>query len=351
MNIKKNKKSLKLQIIFYCLIFISQLFPQDTFSEIGIIHKGDGEVLKPGIIKVNQNIIETICQYNDSLYQEKTSNHITPTFFNLNIYDSNSVDYYDSLFVKRGIVYYLVQSGNKIYFHKVAPFTENKLAGYFYENQTMSTGEFHEFYHQLQDNLAFSKYYLDVKNIVQLPHEMQLSVNNFKHLLNDGHLLWLKIFTKNEFELISELLIKYNIRLVYLPIDIEPISITSENINVIINLTNMFTLSNEKLLIDNIEKKIGFNVNLYFQIYDMEKLITGKYMYDNPILQLLSKEEFLQYSAILPSQFFGMDEEVGMLREGYSANFIVFSDNPFKKDSYIKKVFVDGIEIYSSTEK
>ena len=86
-------------------IFTFQLFAQNKISEIGIIHEGDGDVVSPGIMEINKGIIENISPYNDSLDQKQTYDHITPTFFDLNIYDSSKVTYYDSLLVRNGIVY------------------------------------------------------------------------------------------------------------------------------------------------------------------------------------------------------------------------------------------------------
>lgn len=304
----------------------------------------------PGIMKINNSIIENISQYNDSLDQKQSYDHITPTFFDLNIYDSSRVTYYDSLLVQNGIVYYLLKAENRIYFHKIAPFSENKLLGYFYENNESTPGGFHNLYHKFEDDLAFSKYYLNINNLDTLPHKNQLSADNFKKLLKGEHSLWLQGFTKEQFTLFSKLLKKYEIEIVYLPKDIEWKITTHDNVNVIIDLPSIFQIEKNRNLINDFESYFGLNLNLYYEIFEKEKLTNSDFFTDNPILEILSDEEFIQYCAIFPSQFFGLDDNIGILRESFSANYIVFSDDPFNESSFVKKVYIDGIEIYSNKD-
>jgi hypothetical protein len=338
------------QIFLISFIFTFQLFAQNEISEIGIIHEGDGGVVSPGIMEINKGIIENISPYNDSLDQKQTYDHITPTFFDLNIYDSSKVTYYDSLLVQNGIVYCLLKADNRIYFHTIAPFSENKLLGYFYENNESTPGGFHNLYHHFEDNLAFSKYYLDIKNLDKLPHKDQLPADDFKKLLKGKYSLWLHDFTKEQFILFLKLLKKYEIEVVYLPKNIEWEITTFDNVTVIVDLPSILRIEKNESLITDSESYFGLNLNLYYKIFEKEKLINNDFFVNNPILEILSNEELIQYCAIFPSQFFGLEKNVGILREFYSANFVVFSGDPFAEKSFIKKVCVDGIEIYSKKD-
>ncbi len=338
------------QIFLISFIFTFQLFAQNEISEIGIIHEGDGGVVSPGIMEINKGIIENISLYNDSLDQKQTYDHITPTFFDLNIYDSSKVTYYDSLLVRNGIVYCLLKADNRIYFHTIAPFSENKLLGYFYENNESTPGGFHNLYHNFEDNLAFSKYYLNIKNLDKLSHKDQLSTDNFKKLLKGEYFLWLHGFTKEQFILFLKLLKKYEIEVVYLPKNIEWKITTFDNVTVIVDLPTIFRIEKNESLITDFESYFGLNSNLYYKIFEKEKLINNDFFVNNPILEILSNEELIQYCAIFPSQFFGLEKNVGILRETFSANYVVFTDDPFAERSFIKKVCVDGIEIYSNKD-
>ncbi|MEA3500131.1 MAG: hypothetical protein U9R41_03825 [Candidatus Marinimicrobia bacterium] len=352
-NKSKNKvfQIISKRIFFISFILTFQLFSQNEFNEIGIIHKGDGGIVSPGIMNINKGIIENISQYNDSLDQEQIyDHHITPTFFDLNIYDSSRVIHYDSLLVRNGIVYYLLKAENRIYFHKVAPFSENKLLGYFYENNELTSGGFHNLYHKFEDDLAFSKYYLDKQNLNKLPHNEQLSADNFKKLLKGKYSLWLHNFTKKQFTLFSKLLKKYEIEIVYLPKNIDWKITTLDNATVIVDLPSIFQIEENVNLINDFESYFGLNSNLYYKIFEKEKLFNNDFFKNNPILEILTDEEFIQYCAIFPSQFFGLDDRIGILRKSFSANYVVFTAEPFTEDSFVKKVYIDGIEIYSNKD-
>ena len=184
----------------------------------------------------------------------------------------------------------------------------------------------------------------------KLPHRDQLSADDFKKLFKGKYSLWLHDFTKEQFILFLKLLKKYEIEVVYLPKNIEREITTFDDVTVIVDLPSILRIEKNESLITDSESHFGLNLNLYYKIFGKEKLINNDFFVNNPILEILSNEELIQYCAIFPSQFFGLEKNVGILREFYSANFVVFSGDPFAEKSFIKKVCVDGIEIYSKKD-
>lgn len=56
----------------------------------------------------------------------------------------------------------------------------------------------------------------------------------------------------------------------------------------------------------------------------------------------LSKEEALKALTIYPAQIFGLSEQLGSLEAGKIANIVIADGDIFKKETKVKKVFVDG---------
>ncbi len=60
----------------------------------------------------------------------------------------------------------------------------------------------------------------------------------------------------------------------------------------------------------------------------------------------LDPKEALKMITINPAKIFGVDQEIGSLEPGKSADFVVWSGDPFDARTYVEELYVDGVLVY-----
>ncbi|HOP53195.1 MAG TPA: amidohydrolase family protein, partial [Bacillota bacterium] len=62
----------------------------------------------------------------------------------------------------------------------------------------------------------------------------------------------------------------------------------------------------------------------------------------------LDPKEALKMITINPAKIFGVDQEIGSLEPGKSADFVVWSGDPFDARTYVEELYVDGVLVYKN---
>lgn len=62
----------------------------------------------------------------------------------------------------------------------------------------------------------------------------------------------------------------------------------------------------------------------------------------------LDPREALKMITINPAKIFGVDQEIGSLEPGKSADFVVWSGDPFDARTYVEELYVDGVLVYKN---
>ncbi|HDR04401.1 MAG TPA: hypothetical protein ENN84_04060, partial [Candidatus Marinimicrobia bacterium] len=178
---------MRIRIQILLLIFVNMLRAAPWQQSV-TIHTGNGEVQNDAaIISDSLGFIEEILYF--PLMGSSVRHHISPPFFDLNIYPDSQLVQERGQFIQRGFAYALKQADEKLFLHHFYTMKDS-LIGYLldveYSEKFSSEAQIQRWY----DALSFLSVKADADT---LPWELGISAERLQQSLSEKIPLWISV--------------------------------------------------------------------------------------------------------------------------------------------------------------